>query len=213
MRGQMPKMRGWWIGWERLRRSHKKLYSIFVLQMVLQFACSKAGFVLYELDPTTAVDDPEKARRQLAAALDVTKANVFVSQEAGSDVNYVRLAEAVVPELRFFNHEEGMPFVTPNYPHLRLCVHTGFDQEDKWGWLPLKHMVVPSDNLDAHVDTDSLTAATPLAGRFVVDKDGVPTGVGEPLTNEQVIAQGLWPTYNKILEKKFHNVEGTGVIF
>jgi len=181
--------------------------------MVLQFACSKAGFILYELDPMTAVDDPAKAKEQLAAALAVTKANVFISQEAGSDVNYIRLAEAIIPELRFFNYEVGMPFLTPHYPDLRFCIHTGYDQEDKWGWLLLKHMLVPSDNLDTHVDTNSLTGATPLAGQFVMDKNGIPTGVGKPLTNEEVIQKGVWPTYNKILEKSFHKVEGVGVIF
>ena len=184
-----------------------------LLQMVLQFACSKAGFILYELDPMTAVVDPAKAKEQLAAALAVTQANVLISQEAGSDVNYIRLAEAVIPELRIFTYEEGMPFVTPQYPDLRFCVHTGYEQEGKWGWLLLKHMVVPSDNLDVHVDTASLTGATPLAGRFVVDKNGIPTGVDKPLTNDEVIQKGIWPTYNKILEKQFHKVEGVGVIF
>jgi len=181
--------------------------------MVLQFACSKAGFVLYELDPATAIDDPVKAKEQLTAALALTKANVFISQEAGSDVNYVRLAEDVIPELRYFNHEDGMPFLTPRYPDLRFCLHTGYEQEDKWGWLLLKHMLVPSDNLKEHVDVESLTSKTPLAGQFVMDANGIPTGLGTPLTNDEVIKKGIWPTYNKILEKNFHKVEGVGVVF
>lgn len=181
--------------------------------MALQFACSKAGFVLYELDPATAIDDPEKAKEQLAAALTLTNANVLVSQEAGSDVNYVRLGEQVIPELRVFNYGYGMPFLTPRYPHLRFCLHTGYDQEDKWGWLLLKHFVVPSENLDTLVDTSKLTASTPLAGKFKFDSNGIPTAVDTPLTNAQVFETGIWPTYNKILKKEFHKVEGVGVIF
>jgi hypothetical protein len=182
--------------------------------MVLQFACSKAGFVLYSLDPAMAVQDTAQAQKALEAALKVTKANVLVSQEAGSDVNYIRIAEAAVPELRIFDFSMGMPFVTPRFPDLRFCIHTGFDQEDKWGWLPLRHMVVPSNNLESHVDTSKITGATPLAGSLVLDKaTGIPTGTGPTLTNEQVHAKKIWPTYSNILERKFHEVEGVGVIF
>lgn len=182
-------------------------------QMVLQFACSKAGLILYELDPATAIDDPEKAKKQLTAALALTNANIFISQEAGSDVNYVRLAEEVIPELRYFTYEAGEPFVTPRYPHLRFCINTGYDFIDKWGWMLLKDFLVPSDNLDTYVKLDALDAKTPLAGQFVMDADGVPTALGKPLTNEQVMAKGIWPTYNKILKKDFHKVEGVGVVF
>ena len=81
--------------------------------MVLQFACSKSGLVLYNLDPTVAITDPEAAKEALSQALTLTKANVLITQEAGSDVNYVRLCEAVIPELRIFDFAEGTPFVTP----------------------------------------------------------------------------------------------------
>lgn len=181
--------------------------------MVLQFACSKAGFVLYTLDPAMAIQEPAKAQRALEAALKVTKANILVSQEAGSDVNYIRIVEAVVPELRIFDYSAGMPFLTPRFPDLRFCIHTGFDQQDKWGWLPLRHMVVPSNNLDSHINVSNLTTHTPLAGVLVLDKDGIPTGTGQALTNEQVHAQKIWPTYSNILERKFHEVLGIGVIF
>jgi hypothetical protein len=199
--------------------------------MVLQFACSKAGLILYQLDPAVATEDPIGAGIQLDRALKVTKANVLISQEAGSDVNYVRLAEQVIPELSMFDTGEGMPFVTPRYPDLRLCIHTGFDQEDKYGWYLLKHMIVPSDNLDTFVDTDSITGSTPLAGELVFDvaevpvdldketgkirteKKRVPVGVGKPRTNAEVIQSNLWPTYGKILQKQFHRVDGVGVVF
>ena len=182
--------------------------------MVLQFACSKAGFVLYSLDPALAAADPAKAQKALEAALTLTKANVLVSQEAGSDVNYCRLADGVVPELRIFDYSSGMPFVTPRFPDLRFCLHTGFDQEDKWGWLPLRHMVVPSNNLDSHVDTSKISAATPLAGELVLDKDGIPVSTGKViLSNEQVHAKRIWPTYSNILDRTFHEVDGVGVVF
>jgi hypothetical protein len=180
--------------------------------MVLQFACSKAGFILYTLDPALAVKDPVKAQAALEAALKLTKANVLVSQEAGSDVNYVRLAEAVVPELRIFDFSGGMPFVTPRRPDLRFCVHTGFDQEDKWGWLPLRHMVIPSNNLDSHIDVSMISGSTPLAGSLELS-DGIPVATSTVLTNDQVHDKKIWPTYSSILDCKFHQVPGVGVIF
>lgn len=183
-----------------------------LFQMVLQFACSKAGFVLYSLDPQVAVTNPEKSKEGLQKALELTKANVFVSQEAGSDVNYIRLAEAVIPELRIFDFSEGMPFISPRFPHLRMCINTGFEQEDKWGWLLLKHMVVPSNNLEQFVP-QPITGKTPLAGSVLLDKDGVPTNLGETLTNGQVVDKNIWPTYSKILKREYHTVEGVGVVF
>merc|ERR1719183_2315300 len=65
---------------------------------VLQFACSKAGLVLYNLDASQAISDPEGAKAALARALELTEASVLVSQEAGNDVSYARLVEAVVPD-------------------------------------------------------------------------------------------------------------------
>jgi hypothetical protein len=186
---------------------------MLLLQMVLQFACSKSGLILYTLDPVTAVTDKDTAQQALAAALELTKANVLISQEAGSDVNYVQLAERVIPETRYFDFSTGMPFVTPRFPHLRLPIHTGYDQDDKWGWLLLKHMLVPSGELDTFVKPFQLTAQTPLAGELVLDTNGVPVKLGKTLTNEQVFNTKLWPTYSAILEKQFHVVEGIGVVF
>jgi len=181
--------------------------------MVLQFACSKSGLVLYTLDPSNAATDKQAAKDALAKALELTKANVLVSQEAGNDVNYIQLAESVIPELRIFDQSSGAPFVTPRFPHLRLPIQTGFDQDDKEGWLPLRHMIVPSDNLDTHIDLTKVNGQTPLAGGLVLDEKGIPTKLGKPLTNDQVVKNKVWPTYCSVLEKKFHEVEGVGVIF
>jgi len=188
----------------------------FSESMVLQFSCSKAGFILYHLDPAMAVEDPDLAKEALSAALDISEANVFVSQEAGSDVNYVRLATEVVPALAIFDFNNGFPFVTPDYPHLRLPIHTGFDQEGKLAWFPLKQMVVPSGNLQEFIGGDEsvLKGDTPLMGSFTYDSDGVPVGL-EPdiLTNEQVYQSKMWPTYTAILDKQFHVVEGVGNVW
>jgi hypothetical protein len=105
------------------------------------------------------------------------------------------------------------PFVTPRFPHLRFPIHTGFDQDDKAGWLPLRHMIVPSDNLDSYVTDSAITADTPLCGELVLDSAGIPVSLGKTLTNQQVVANKVWPTYASILEKKFHEVAGVGVIF
>lgn len=182
--------------------------------MVLQFACSKAGLILYNLDPGTATTDPEAAQAALKAALELSKANILISQEAGNDVNYIQLAQSVIPELRIYDTSTGAPFVTPRFPHLRMCIQTGFDQDEKNGWYPLRHCIVPSDNLDSYVDVSKINGKTPLAGEFKLDaKSGIPTGLGLTLTNEQVIKNNVWPTYSAILKKEYHQVEGVGVIF
>ncbi|GKY93383.1 hypothetical protein MPSEU_000305900 [Mayamaea pseudoterrestris] len=171
-------------------------------QMVLQFACSKSGFILYSLPPS-----PNPAA--LAKALELTKANVLISQEAGQDTNYISIVEQAVPELRIFDTSNGMPFVTPRFPHLRMCVHTGFDQDDKEGWFALRHLIVPTGERMPQVTNEK----TPLAGSLVVDASGMPTKLGPTLSNAQVVSKGVWPTFSKVLKKEFHTVEGVGVIF
>lgn len=181
--------------------------------MVLQFACAKAGMILYSLDPELATKDRVAAQDALSKALTLTKANVFVSQEAGSDVPYVTLAEQVIPELQIYDTACGMPFVTPRFPHLRFCLQTGFDQDDKWGWWRYQYFLSPSNNLDKFVKQDTLNDDTPLAGELVLDANGMPTQLGSVKTHAQVMEEKLWPTYASILEKEFHTVEGVGVIF
>ncbi|EEC47901.1 predicted protein [Phaeodactylum tricornutum CCAP 1055/1] len=185
----------------------------FSEQMVLQFACAKSGLVLYTLDPMLATTDREKAKEALAKALEITKANVLVSQEAGNDVNYISLGHSVIPELRIFDFSLGIPFITPRFPHLRFPIHTGFDQDDKEGWLPLRHMVVPSGNLETFVDPAKISKDTPLAGELLIGADGVPTGVGKTLSNEQVVKNKIWPTFAKVLAKEYHEIKGVGVVF
>jgi hypothetical protein len=170
--------------------------------MVLQFACSKSGLILYNLPPSPNSE-------ALAKALEITKANVLISQETGQDTNYISVVEQAVPELRVFDTSVGMPFVTPRFPHLRLCAHTGFDQDDKQGWFSLRHLLVPTGEKVGQDTVDS----TPLAGQMHLDDKGIPTKIGVTLTNAQVVAQGAWPTFSKILKKEFHTVEGVGVIF
>lgn len=180
-------------------------------QMVLQFACSKAGLILHTLDADLATRDTGKAAEALAAALTITKANIFISQEAGSDVNYIRLAKQVIPELRFFSTTVGEAFVTPSFPHLRICVQTGFDQVDKEGFFRYRHMLVPSHNLDSYVDPAKVTADTPLAGVFEL-KDDIPVGF-KVYSQAEVLKNNLWPTFCSILKREFHEVEGVGVVF
>lgn len=185
----------------------------FSESMVLQFACSKAGLVLYNVEPDLAIKDPEAAKEALAQALTVTKANVLISQEAGSDVNYVRLCEAIIPEVRFFDFAEGKPFITPRFPHLRLPIHTGFDQDDKWGMLTLKQFVVPADNLSDHLQGFAVNGSTPFLGELVVDAKGMPIGTGAIQTNDDVAKSDILETYSKILRRDFHVVEGEGVVW
>lgn len=181
--------------------------------MVLQFACSKAGLVLYNLDPALAVESPDAAKEQLAKALELTKANVLITQEAGDDVNYIRLCESVVPELRIFDFSNGKPFVTPRFPHLRFPIQTGFDQDDKWGFLLFKHFIVPSENLDTHLEGFTVDGSTPFLGELQLDGKGIPTGLGKVKTNDEVSKSGELPTFSSILKREYHEIEGVGVVF
>lgn len=178
----------------------------------MQFACSKAGLILYNLDPAKAITDPEAAKSSLKKALEVTEANVLVTQEAGNDVNYVRLCEEVIPELRIFNFTDGMPFITPRFPHLRFPIHTGFDQVDKWGMLPFKHMLVPSGELSNLVAGSQMSGSTPLMGELVTGSDGLPSK-GKVLTNDQVVKSNAWPIFSSVLKKEYKEIEGVGVVF
>lgn len=184
-------------------------------QHILQFACSKAGFVLYHLDPNPelAKSDPEKAKAALAKALELTKANVLFTQEAGSDVNYVNLTEGVVPEIRIFDFADGMPFFTPRYPHLRFPVHTGYSIVDKEGMYAFKHFLVPSNNLDNMLGGKALDGKTPLLGELVLDKEGVPVKTGKVLSNEEVFKAKAWPEFSSILSREYKEISGVGVVF
>mmetsp|Transcript_23490 Transcript_23490/g.32943 ORF Transcript_23490/g.32943 Transcript_23490/m.32943 type:complete len:290 (+) Transcript_23490:29-898(+) len=179
---------------------------------ILQFACSKAGFVLYNLDPSQAVTDPEGAKASLEKALEITEANVLVTQEAGDDTNYIRLVEDVIPEVRIFNFQDGMPFLSPRFPHLRFPIHTGLDQVDKWGFLPFKHMLVPSGELSNLLAGKALSGATPVMGELTTGADGLPAK-GKVLSNDEVIKSGVWPIFSSILKKEYQEIEGVGVVF
>merc|ERR1719491_60719 len=180
----------------------------FAEQHIIQFACSKAGFLLYNLDPNPALakSDPEVAKKALAKALELTEANVVVTQEAGSDVNYIDLTTGVVPEIRIFDFSDGMPFITPRYPHLRFPVHTGYSIVDKEGMYAFKHFLVPSNNLESRLrDTGckALDGKTPLLGELVLDEDGIPTKVGEVMTNEEVFSTKTWPELCSVLNREY----------
>jgi len=178
----------------------------FAEQHILQFACSKAGFVLYTLDPYAS----EEA---LAKALEVTQANVLFTQEAGSDVNYIRKVESVIPETRIFNYADGMPFFTPRFPHLRLAIHTGFDYADKPGFVPMYDVLCNTGNLESVMSGQSVDGKSPLMGELKVDGSGIPTGVGKTLSNEEVVQKGVWPQFSGILKKQYTEVAGVGVVF
>lgn len=189
------------------------------IQHILQFACSKAGLILYSLDPNPelAKQDPTKAKEALAKALELTNATILISQEAGDDVNYITLCEGVVPEIRIFDFSEGCQFFTPRYPHLRFPVHTGYTCTDNEGMFLFRHFLVPSNNLDALLrgtGCKALDGKTPLLGELVYGKDGVPTKIGKVLTNEEVFkAKDTWVQFSSILSREYQEVPGVGVVF
>jgi hypothetical protein len=190
----------------------------FAEQHILQFACSKAGLLLYSLDPNPelAKKDPERAKAALAKALELTKANILISQEAGDDVNYINLCQGVIPETRIFDYGEGMQFFTPRYPHLRFPTHTGYTITGNEGMWLFKHFLVPSNNLDTLLrDTGckELDGKTPLLGELIYDKDGVPVKTGKALTNEEVFKVKAWPEFSSILSREYKEIAGVGVVF
>ena len=182
-------------------------------QHILQFACSKAGFILYHLDPSQAIKDSEGSKNALAKALELTEANVLITQEAGNDVNYVRLVEGVIPETRIFNVGDGMPFFTPRYPHLRFPIHTGFDYTDKPGMIPLQQILCPTGELSNILAHHKIDGETPLMGELITGSDGVPTEKGKVLSNQEVVDGNHWPEFCSILKKEYKEIQGVGVVF
>ena len=168
---------------------------------MLQFACSKAGFVLYNLDPSQAITDPEGAKESLKKALEITEANILVTQEAGSDVNYVRLCKEVIPEIRVWDFGEGRPFLSPRFPHLRYPVHTGFDHEDKGGMIPFRDMIIPSGELGELLGEHTMSGATPLFGELKIGTSG--PSKGKVMSNDEVSKSNVWPIYSAILKKEY----------
>ena len=192
--------------------------------MVLQFACSKAGLVLYQLDASTAKSNPVGYNTALKEGLILSKANIFVTPETHEDQNYIELAQNVIPELTIFDTDEGQPFISPRYPHLRMCIHTGFDYDDRKAFYRIHHLLLPAGTvqewlLKAELEPTTtkpmtpIAPSTPLMGQFELNEMGVPVSVGPSLTNEQVIEQKAWDTYCKILDKEFHDIKGVGVVF
>ena len=186
---------------------------LIFIQHIIQFACSKAGFVLYQLDPAVAIQNPEMAKKALSSALELSKANVLFTQEAGNDVNYVHLVESVIPETLIFNFGDGMPFFTPRFPHLRFPIHVGFDYENKGGMVPIKDILCPTGNLQGVLGGAMVDGKSPLLGQFQMGKDGVPVSAGKPLTHEEVMKSSVWPEFVSILNKNYREVEGLGVVF
>lgn len=184
----------------------------FSEQHILQFACSKAGLVLYHLDPSTSSTD-----EALSAALTLTSANVLITQEAGNNMNYIDVVEKVIPEIRIFDVGDGLPFFTPRYPHLRFPIHTGFEYAVSAGMIPLKDMLCPTGQSEKLAMENgggvALSGKTPLMGELVLDGNGVPVKLGKVLSNDEVLKGNLWPEVSSILKKDYFEVEGVGVVF
>lgn len=121
----------------------------------------------------------------------------------------------MIPELRIFNQDDGMPFIAPQFPHLRLPIHTGFDYSDKAGMIPFSDMLCPTNDLAASLKRTGKTVGdkTALMGELEVGSDGVPTKKGKVLNNDEVLKSGAWPEFSAVLKKEYTEVEGTGVVF
>lgn len=106
-----------------------------------------------------------------------------------------------------------MPFFSPRFPHLRLPIHTGFDYEQKPGFVPLHDVLCDTGDLDGVMRGHVVDGATPLMGELKVDSNGIPTGLGKVLSNAEVVQSGTWPQMTSILNKQYSEVKGVGVVF
>lgn len=191
------------------------LPSHFAEQHILQLACSKGGFVLYQLDPSLATTNIDAAKASLKNALEITEATCLFSQQAGDDVNYVRIIKEIIPEVKYFDIYEGKPFFTPRFPHLRFPIHTGLDivASECRGIIPYKYFIVPvTGELDKLLDGAKFDGTTPLLGELTTEKDGT-VKKGKVLTNDEVFKTKAWPEVCSMVNKDYIEVEGVGVIF
>jgi hypothetical protein len=176
-------------------------------QHILQFACSKAGLILHTLSPA------HTSPTILSRALTSTSATVLVTPEHHDDVNYVDIVKDVMPEILIFDFARGAPFLSPRFPHMRFPIHTGFDHEDKSGLLPLKHFLVPSENLEEFTGAfGAMDGSTELFCEVEVTGDDN-VSLGKVMTNDEVVKSGVWPVFNSILKREYSEIEGVGVIF
>jgi len=191
----------------------------FAEQHILQVACSKGGFILYHLDPSLAITNREAAKASLKNALEVTEATCLFSQQAGDDVNYVRICKEVIPEVRYFDIYEGMPFFTPRFPHLRFPIHTGLDVDagECLGIIPYKYFLVPISpefkKFHAPKSSQVLDGSTPLMGELIVDEKNGSVKKGKLLSNDEVMKSMAWPQVCSMVKKEYIEVEGIGVVF
>lgn len=120
-----------------------------------------------------------------------------------------------MPEVRIFNQDDGMQFISPRFPHLRLPIHTGFDYEDKGGMIPLSDMLCSPEDLSTALSKTgkAVGSATPLLGQLEIGSDGIPTKKGKTLNNDEVVKSGEWPVFNSVLKKEYTEVAGVGVVF
>jgi len=191
----------------------------FAEQHILQLACSKGGFILYHLDPALATNNRDAAKASLTNALEITEATCLFSQQAGDDVNYVQLCKEVIPEVRYFDIYEAMPFFTPRFPHLRFPIHTGFDVDagECLGMIPYKYFIVPISpefqKFHSPKPSPKLDGSTPLMGELIVDKNTGSVTKGKVLTNDEVLKAMAWPQVCSMAKKEYVEVEGVGVVF
>jgi hypothetical protein len=144
----------------------------------------------------------------------------LITQEAGSDVNYVRLCKEVIPEIRLWDFGTGLPFFSPRFPHLRYPVHTGFDHTNKTGMIPYNDMLIPSGELKSHLsDHAPLDGTTPLYGTLQFSSvnsdttDGTSLTLGKVYSNDEVVQNNVWPIYNDILNQNYKEIPGIGNIW
>lgn len=94
-----------------------------------------------------------------------------------------------------------------------MPIHCGFDRlDDKYGFVVYKHLLMPNGATSSLLEGKEITDTTPLLGELVAGADGLPAK-GKVLTNGEVLKGKVWPEVSSILEKKYIEVPGTGVVF
>ena len=79
--------------------------------------------------------------------------------------------------------------------------------------MPLQDILCDTGDLEGVMKGHVVDGSTPLLGELKVDSNGIPTGVGKALSNEEIVQKGVWPQMTSILKKEYSEVGGVGAVF
>ncbi|KAK1745125.1 hypothetical protein QTG54_004416 [Skeletonema marinoi] len=156
-------------------------------QHILQFACSKAGFLLYHLDPNPALakSNPDKAKPPSPRPSNLQMPmSSSPKKQAMMSIMLISL-KGLFLKYAFSTLERACPSSPPCIRVTaslikRACTHSNISWYLAIIWTAC--FVVQSKALDGK---------TPLLGELVLDNDGIPVKTGKVMTMKRSSKQGL----------------------